>query len=80
MGSIKRQPTEKEHELTNSEFNYLANITTAKKNTLDEYDRTISAFLKYITTSRLGYKDEENLQFELDFGSKQHILKVTRLT
>lgn len=80
MGSIKRnQGTEQTHELTEAEFNYIMNVNQAKQNIVEEYNRVISAFMKYVTTSRLGYNADTDLQFELDFADKKHNLKVTKL-
>lgn len=83
MGSIKKKSQTEEtvtHELTLQEFNYVMNIQQAKQNNSNEYNRVISAFLKYICGSRLGYAADKDLQFELDFGSDKHELKVTEIS
>lgn len=81
MGSIKTAAAtpEQSHELKEEEFNYVVNINTAKQNVSAEYNRVMSAFLKYITVSRLGYEPEDNLQFELDFADEKRTLKITKL-
>lgn len=82
MGSIKKKVTERtttEHTLTEPEFNYIMNAQTAKQRTAEEYSRIISAFLMYISNSRLGYTDDTALQFEIDFADEKHVLKVTAL-
>jgi hypothetical protein len=80
MGSIKNNHLiESTHELNEEEFNYLMNVNAAKQNIVQEYDRVMSAFLKYIATSRLQYPMEDDLQFELDFKDKKHELKITKL-
>ena len=61
------------------EFNYVMNVNGAKSNIVDEYNRVMSAFLKYIAVSRFGYEAEDDLQFELDFTDKKHVIKVTKL-
>lgn len=81
MGKIKDGITaEQSHELTEAEFNYVMNVNQAKSAIVEEYNRVMSAFLKYVASSRLGYPSEADLQFELDFSDKKHILKVTKLT
>lgn len=55
------------------------NVNVAKQNIVDEYNRVMSAFLKYVASARLGYAAEEDLQFELDFSAKKHDLKVTKM-
>lgn len=81
MGSIKNNanPINSTHELTEEEFNYLVNINAAKDNIVQEYNRVMSAFLKYVTVSRLGFPSEDDLQFELDFKDRKHQLKITKL-
>lgn len=81
MGSIKNSSMnpEQEHKLTEAEFNYVMNMQTAKQTNLEQSNKMISAFLKYITASRLKYNADDDLQFELDFSDEKHILKVTRL-
>lgn len=82
MGSIKKQaslPEAQEHELSEQEFNYIFNINEAKAKITAEYNRVISAFIKYVTVERLGYQPEEDLQFELDFADKKRTLKVTKI-
>lgn len=82
MGSIKHKHQhllEETHTLTESEFNYLMNINQAKSNIAQEYNRVISAFLKYVSATRLGYPPEEDLQFELDFSDAAKQVKVTKL-
>lgn len=80
MGSIKKQSQDTQtHTLSEQEFNYVMNIQSAKQNVMEEYNRVISAFLKYVTSERLGYKPEDDLQFELDFSNNKHELKVTIL-
>lgn len=79
--AVKNRQLEKEtpYTLTEAEFNYVMNVQTAKQNIVDEYNRVISAFLKYVASSRLGYSPDEDLQFELDFSDSKHELKVTRI-
>lgn len=81
MGSIKNKANEpdKAHELTEAEFNYVMNINQAKQNHAQEYNRVMSAFLKYLAVDRFGYASDDDLQFELDFEDKKRILKVTKL-
>jgi hypothetical protein len=82
MGSIRdtaAQPDERTHVLNEEEFNYVMNLQQAKTDDLAKWNRTISAFLKYITVSRLNYTSDEDLQFELDFSDKEHKLKITTI-
>lgn len=82
MGSIKnnaRSDKSKAHELTEEEFNYVMNVNVAKQNIVNEYNRVMSAFLKYVASSRLGYTSDEDLEFELDFSAKEHLLKIKKI-
>jgi len=81
MGSIRNTSDNKEqtHELTEDEFNYVLNVNQAKANIVGEYNRVISAFLKYIASARLGYAPDQDLQFELDFNNTKRQLKVTKI-
>lgn len=80
MGSIKNSQTAaQDHVLSEQEFNYVMNVQTAKQAIADEYNRVMSAFLKYVSTTRLGYQPADDLQFELDFTDNKHTLKVTIL-
>lgn len=81
MGSIKDKANkEQTHTLTEEEFNYVMNINVAKQNIAEEYTRVISAFLKYIACSRLGYDPTADIQFELDFTDEGHNIKITPLS
>lgn len=82
MASIKKKqqtPKTDAHALTAAEFNYIMNINEAKQNIVAEYNRVMSAFLSYVSCTRLGYDNDKEFQFELDFGSKEHVLKVSVL-
>lgn len=81
MGSIKSTATnpEQEHTLTEAEFNYVMNINQAKQGVVAEYNRVMSAFLKYVASDRLKYSAEDDLQFELDFSDEKRVLKVKKL-
>jgi hypothetical protein len=80
MGSIKNNKSEAQaHPLSEEEFNYLMNINKAKIKVMEEYNGVISNFLYYIAAARLEYKTGDELQFELDLGSEDHVLKVTKL-
>lgn len=78
MGSIKANKTDSQ-QLTEEEFNYVMNINQAKQGVANEYNRVLSAFLNYVAKSRMGYKPEQDLQFELDFSDKSRTLKITKL-
>lgn len=78
MGSIKNNGA-KSFTLTDAEFNYVMNVNKAKQAVADEYNRVMSAFLNYVSKSRLGFPDDANLQFELDFTDAKHELKITKL-
>lgn len=79
MGSIKNTNKDTAHELTEAEFNYVMNVNQAKQNIVQEYNRVMSAFLNYVAKSRLGYAEDQDLQFELDFADNSRTLKVTKL-
>lgn len=84
MGNLKDEalnnPTEdvQQHKLTDGEMNYLRLLNLALQyHTLGQ--RIMSGFLYYVCTSRLGYKDGVNLQFELDFDKQDNMVTVKLL-
>ncbi len=81
MALLKKipDPNIESHQLTDEEWNYVANIFKSKQAIADEYNRVISAFLKYVTSSRLDYPAAQDLQFELDLSDGNRTLKVTRV-
>lgn len=80
MGSIKNSSDgPQSHTLTEDEFNYVMNINQAKQSISQEYTRVMSSFLHYVSSSRLGYSPQDDLQFEVDFTDEKRELKVTRL-
>lgn len=67
-----------EHELTEQEYNMLKVMNVALQyNTAGQ--KLISGFIYYVCNSRLGYGDDVNLQFEIDFDKDDRILKVSEL-
>lgn len=80
MGSIKNNTSNAApHELTEEEFNYIMNVNKAKENIVQEYNRVLSAFMHYISCSRMGYDSKDDLQFEIDFTDEKRILKITKV-
>lgn len=78
MGSIKNsKPAERK--LTEEEFKYVLAINQAKQQIMQEYNNVQAAFLNYVAKTRMGYEDDQDLQFELDFTDQTRTLKVTKL-
>ena len=81
MGNLKKQALDKvsediqTHELTEREFNYTRLLNVALQYHTMGKD-IISGFLFYVCTSRLGYIEGANLQFELDLDGKDRLLVV----
>jgi len=64
------------HVLTEAEVNYLKLLNlTLQYHTMGQ--RIMSGFLFYVATTRLGYAEDSNLQFELDLESEDKVLTVT---
>jgi hypothetical protein len=78
MGKLK-QSAEQTHELTESEYNMLKLMNEALRYNVAG-NKIISGFIYYISSSRLGYKDGQDLQFELDFDKDDRLLKITEVT
>lgn len=78
MGKIK-QANDKTHELTEQEYNMLKLMNEALRYNVAG-SKIISGFIYYICSSRLGYEDGANLQFEIDFDKEDKLLKVTPVT
>lgn len=81
MGQLKDKAlkTEKTHDLTDYEINYIKAMNSARQTIWDEQSRSMSAFLYYLAGSRLGYKLGVDLKFEIDFDSDEKKLKITEL-
>lgn len=84
MGNLKNQALNKEsedvtsHELTDAEYSYLNLLKLALQyNTLAQ--KIMSGFLYYVSTTRLGYPNGTDLQFELDFDKDDKMLTVKLL-
>ena len=76
MGKIKHsEKNGKTHVLTEREFNYLK-ILNASLQFNTWKDKIISGFLYYVCTNRFGYKEDQNLIFEIDLDSDKAELKV----
>lgn len=76
MGKIKQAKKDyKSHILTEREYNYIQILN----NTLVYHalkDKIMSGFLYYICTNRLGYAEDVNLIFEIDFEKDDKELKI----
>jgi hypothetical protein len=84
MGTLKNEAIKNEtediaqHKLTDPEMNYLRLLNIALQfHTMGQ--KILSGFLYYVCTTRLGYKDGVNLQFELDFDKQDNMLTVKLL-
>jgi hypothetical protein len=84
MGNLKNQALRKDtedivvHELTDQEYNYIKMLNlTLQYHTFST--KLMTGFLYYVCTTRLGYKNGVDLQFELDFAKddKQLTVKLT---
>jgi hypothetical protein len=84
MGQLKDEAIKNEtediqqHKLTDAEMNYVRLLNIALQyHTLGQ--KILSGFLYYVCTTRLGYKDGVNLQFELDFDKQDNLLTIKLL-
>jgi len=82
MGSLKDKALETasedavKHVLTDAEISYLKLLNlTLQYHTMGQ--RIMSGFLFYVATTRLGYPEDANLQFELDLQKDDKVLTVT---
>lgn len=81
MGNLKKQALTKDsedvavHELTSQEYNYIKLLNlTLTYHTMG--NKIMSGFLYYISSTRLGYKEGTNLQYEIDFEKDDGMLTV----
>lgn len=80
MARIKAEaPKEKNYALTDPEFHYIQRMHEARQKLYEEQGQVIAAFMKYVAGSRLGYKPDADLKFELDFKDDKHNLIITKL-
>lgn len=76
MGKIKHsEKNGKTHILSEREINYLKILNISLQYHVWK-DKIISGFLYFICTTRFGYKENENLIFEIDLDSDKSELKV----
>jgi len=81
MGKLRDEAAAKvtedvqEHKLTDAEMGYLRMLNLSLQYHVYG-QKIVSGFLYYICTTRLGYKDGTNLQFELDFDKQDNMLIV----
>lgn len=81
MGKLKDEALQtntediKQHQLTDHEAGYLRllNLSLAYHTLRNDI---LTYFLMYVSTSRLGYTEGANLQFEFDFDKQDNILTV----
>lgn len=77
MGKLK-QSTSKQYNLSEKEFNYLKLLNIALVyNELK--NKCISGYLYQICHLRFGYKEDQNLQFEIDLEKDNGVLEVREL-
>lgn len=81
MGKLKEEAKAgtnediQQHKLEDGEVNYLRLLNLALQyHTLGQ--KIMSGFLYYVCTTRLGYTDGTNLQFEFDFDKQDNMLTV----
>lgn len=84
MGSLKDEQLKnanediQQHKLNDPEANYLRLLNIALQyHTMGQ--KIMSGFLYYVCTTRLGYKDGVNLQFEFNFENQDNVLTVRLL-
>lgn len=77
MGKIKEQKQDdsKEFQLDNYEYDFLAALATARNNSYNGYQATISSFLAYLGGSKWGLAGDEVVDFQLD--DERKVVKVT---
>lgn len=78
MAKIKRSSADNAHQLTEREFNYIKILNLALQYSVLK-DKAISGFLYYICHSRFGYRDDDNLIFEIDLENDAMELKVKKV-
>lgn len=84
MGNLKDEQLKTDtediqtHELTEAEMNYLRLLNLALQfHTMAQ--KIMSGYLYYVSTTRLGYKDGVNLQFEIDLQKDGRQLTIKLL-
>lgn len=76
VGKIKK--SNKTYTLSEREFNYLKILNLALQfSTLK--DKAISGFLYYVCNSRFGFKEDQNLIFEIDLEDDKKQLHVKEI-
>ena len=79
MASIKDKVIkgDKEYNLTDFEWSFIQNLMINTELIRKQNNQSASAFLGYVAHNRLGFKEGEDLQFELDEQKKT--VKITTL-
>lgn len=76
MGKIKNN--DNTHILSEREFDYLKILNLAMHYNVLK-DKVLSGYLYYVCTTRFGYAEDTNLQFEIDLDQDTRELKVHEL-
>lgn len=76
MARIKDTKKQQTFTLTDQEHAYLKFLQQVRVDSAVSHNKTMSGFLSYIASSRLGYGDVD-LQFELDLEDEKKELKIT---
>lgn len=77
MGKIKEARTKdtKEYPLKTFELEYLKQLALSRNAAYNQWQQAIQVFLSYVAGTRLGYKENQILEFQFD--SENGNLKVT---
>jgi len=78
MGKAKKGNVESKYILTEREFNYLKILNVSLQYNVFK-DKAISGFLYYICNSRFGYKEDQNLVFEIDLDDDKKELTIKEI-
>ena len=78
MGKVKQGNKDKKFTLTEREYNYLKILNLALQYNLLK-DKCISGYLYYVCSQRFGFKEDQNLQFEIDLDKDNGELTVTEI-
>jgi len=76
MSKIKDNKV-KEYTLDKEDLEAIVTLNDLRTTRFNQDGQVIGSFIKLICSTKLGYKPTDNLQFEIDFGSEDKILKVT---
>jgi hypothetical protein len=85
MGKLKNKQSNdgKQFTLTQNEYDFVGQVQALRQamaSVYTEQGRLAGLFLNSVAKSRLGYKEDASLEFEIDFEKNNKVLVIREIT